>query len=56
MFNIDRILPRTTIQIDQETLSTLRRVKGDIQSKTDNEVTFDDVLQELISDYKKRHK
>ncbi len=46
----------TNIKLGRKTHADLRRIKGTLQAKSDEEVTFDHVLAELISFYKKRHK
>ena len=34
----------------------LVKIQGSIQAKTGEQISFDDVLQELIKDYKKHHR
>ncbi|MCH7968373.1 MAG: hypothetical protein IH841_03895 [Thaumarchaeota archaeon] len=46
----------TTIKIKGKVLSDLRKVKGQIQSKSDEKITFNETIQELIAYYKKRHR
>jgi len=46
----------TSLRISTDTHKDLIKIQGSIQAKTGNQVSFDDVLRELIVDYKKRHK
>ena len=47
---------RTSIQIDETTLIKLRRKRGSMQAKTGKDITYDDVINYLLDDDKKRHK
>ena len=47
---------RTSIQIDETTLIKLRRKRGSMQAKTGQDITYDDVINYLLDDDKKRHK
>jgi len=47
---------RTSIQIDETTLIKLRRKRGSMQAKTGEDTTYDDVINYLLDDDKKRHK
>ncbi len=46
----------TSLRISADTHKDLVKIQGSIQAKTGVVHTFDEVLQELIADYKKRHR
>jgi len=46
----------TSLRINKNTHKDLVKIQGSIQAKTGVAHTFDEVLQELIADYKKRHR
>jgi len=47
---------RTSIQIDETTLIKLRRKRGSMQAKTGEDITYDNVINYLLDDDKKRHR
>ena len=47
---------RTSIQIDETTLIRLRKKRGAMQVKTGENIDYDDVINYLLDDDKKRHK
>ena len=53
---LDRKEEDTNMRISADTHKDLVKIQGSIQAKTGQQVSFDNVLKELISDYKKRHK
>ncbi|KAG2474133.1 MAG: hypothetical protein NPMRTHETA2_490010 [Nitrosopumilales archaeon] len=46
----------TSIRINKKTHKDLVKIQGSIQAKIGKHISFDEVLQEFIQDYKKRHK
>ena len=46
----------TSLRISADTHKDLVKIQGSIQAKTGQVTSLDQALQELISDYKKRHK
>ena len=46
----------TSLRISLDTRKDLVKIKGSIEAKTGQTTSLDVVLQELIADYKKRHK
>jgi len=46
----------TSLRISAYTHKGLVKIQGSIQTKTGQQISFDDVLRELIVDYKKHHK
>jgi len=46
----------TSLRINKDTHKDLVKIQGSIQTKTGQITSLDQVLQELISFYKKRHK
>ena len=47
---------RTTIQIDEITLIRLRKKRGVMQAKTGENNDYDDVINYLLDEDKKRHR
>ena len=47
---------RTSIQIDETTLIKLRRKRGSMQAKTGEDITYDNVINYLLDDDKRRHR
>lgn len=46
----------TSLRINKDTHRDLVKIQGSIQAKIGKIISLDQALQELISDYKKRHK
>ena len=46
----------TNMRISADTHRDLVKIQGSIQAKIGEQISFDEVLRELIIDYKKRHK
>ncbi len=46
----------TSLRISPETHQDLVKIQGSILTKTGQVTSLDQILQELISDYKKQHK
>ncbi len=46
----------TSLRISANTHTDLVKIQGSIQAKTGQVTSLDQALQELISEYKKRHK
>ena len=46
----------TSLRISADTHKDLVKIQGSIQAKTGEQISFDEILRELIADYKKRHK
>ena len=42
-------LARTSIQIDENTLIRLRKKKGSLQAKTNQNINYDDVINYLLT-------
>ena len=49
-------MTRTTIQIDETTRKRLVRKRGSMQANTGEDATFDDAINELLDQDKKRRK
>ncbi|KAG2473375.1 MAG: hypothetical protein NPMRTHETA2_1260018 [Nitrosopumilales archaeon] len=47
-------MKRTSIQIDEKTLVRLRKERGVLQAKSNDEITYDSVINDLLDKQKKR--
>jgi len=54
MQSISIVAAMTTISITEETQTELRKIKGQLMSSDGKERSFDDVIMELIKDWKVR--
>ena len=46
----------TSLRINKDTHKDLVKIQGSIQAKIGEQISFDEVLQELIKYYKKHHR
>ena len=54
MESISIVAAMTTISITEETQTELRKIKGQLMASDGKERSFDDVIMELIKDWKVR--
>jgi predicted CopG family antitoxin len=54
MESISVVAAMTTISITEETQTELRKIKGQLMASNGKERSFDDVIMELIKDWKVR--
>jgi predicted CopG family antitoxin len=54
MDSISIVAAMTTISITEETQTELRKIKGQLMASDGKERSFDDVIMELIKDWKVR--
>ena len=45
-----------SIRINKKNHTELKKIKGAIQAKTGENITFDKVIEDLLKEYKKRRK